>query len=241
MNVNKMTFRQKVENYWYHYKWVTVAGIFVVVFIVVCSVQMAIKKDADVTFMYAGPASVSYQHLDDLKTSCRDVLHDYNGDGSINVNYIEYSIYTDSNGDVLFDNQMNTFEMYRQQLLAGDAQIYLLESTYYDDLLDDDLLVPFVEFMDAAPADSYDAYSYMLGNLDIYKLPGFDQLPADTIICLRSKQTIGISENEAEERYQNALKAYKDIISFKLPETSAQTGTQTETDTGLQTETITGK
>ena len=50
------------DNFWYHYKWIAIVVSIFAVFIIVSTVQMAIKEDGDIYVMYAGPAVINVQN-----------------------------------------------------------------------------------------------------------------------------------------------------------------------------------
>ena len=50
----KMNLKQRVENYWYHYKWHTLIALFIVITLSVCILQLCQKNSYDVYVLYAG-------------------------------------------------------------------------------------------------------------------------------------------------------------------------------------------
>ena len=52
-------FLKKLDNFWYHHKFGTIATIFVIITVTICLVQLFQKQTHDLYIMYAGPSSVS--------------------------------------------------------------------------------------------------------------------------------------------------------------------------------------
>ena len=52
-------FLKKLDNFFYHYKWHTVAALFLAIVIIVCSLQTCSKESYDVEIMYAGPKNLN--------------------------------------------------------------------------------------------------------------------------------------------------------------------------------------
>jgi len=51
----KQTFREWAENIWYYYKWLVLFIGLMIVFAVICIVQLAQKDEPDVDVMFVGP------------------------------------------------------------------------------------------------------------------------------------------------------------------------------------------
>lgn len=92
VEVPKQSFGKWLDNFWYHYKWHTIAVIFVIVVAIVCTVQLVGREDYDVLIAYAGSKDVSKKGEDGdvaevviLETSLKDVVPDVDGNGEISV------------------------------------------------------------------------------------------------------------------------------------------------------------
>ena len=59
----KLNTSEKLENFWYHYKWHTIAGLFAVICIVILTFQLCTKTSYDVNIIYAGEKSISTSSL----------------------------------------------------------------------------------------------------------------------------------------------------------------------------------
>lgn len=88
-------FTRWAENFWYHYKWHTIAAMFVLFAVVVCSVQMCSKEEADVNVLYAGFYSFEQQDSTPLAQAVASLLpKDYNGDGRKEVSVASLLVYS---------------------------------------------------------------------------------------------------------------------------------------------------
>ena len=79
----QMTFVQKLENYWYHYKWHTLFGIFMLIIFSVCITQCAGKTEPDAMVLYAGRLKNMITPSEDYREPSFESImrEDYNGDG----------------------------------------------------------------------------------------------------------------------------------------------------------------
>ena len=89
--------RSKLENFWYYYKWHTIAAAFLIIAILVCSLQMCSKVAVDFQLMYAGGTSISRQSVggdvpayNQLCSLIADYVDDVDGDGHKNIAFATY-------------------------------------------------------------------------------------------------------------------------------------------------------
>ena len=52
-------FSEWLDNYWYHYKWHTIAVLFAIFVVVICTFQMCRRTVTDIQIMYAGNEDIS--------------------------------------------------------------------------------------------------------------------------------------------------------------------------------------
>lgn len=228
-----MTKIQKwLDNYWYHHKWPTIIIALFALFIIICTIQLFSKKEADAHIMYAGPASVTYTSLDEIQQSFTEIMaSDYNGDNCELIEYVEitladrakiseegeiYSEYINNN----LDFKGNMLERYNAEIFAGDSMIYFLSPSIYKDLKGEGQLMPLVSerLLYDIPDNAFDEYSFRLGDLDVYKLPGISLLPEDTLICMRHPDKRLAVAKISEEDYKNNAKVFADIVTYIHPE-----------------------
>ncbi len=216
------------DNYWYYYKWPTIVISLFAIFIIICTIQLFSKKEADAHIMYAGPASVSFTSLDDIQASFDKIMSDdYNGDKRKLVEYVEitlndratidkegeiYSEYIDNNID--FKGSM--LERYNAEIAYGNSMIYFLSPSIYEDLKSNGQLIPLVaeRLLNELPDNAFDEYSFKLSDLDIYKLPGISLLPENTLICMRDPLKRFEVAKISDKDFKNNVKVFKDIVNY---------------------------
>ena len=124
-----MTFKEKLSNYWYYYKWHTVIGALALVFLLITLVECAQKKTPDLSVAYAG---YEYITTDEFQNDISEIVGDVNGDG------IEY---------VFVDNITIPKEIKTEQDLAmnqklillfvdGETRMFILERDFMDAYVD---------------------------------------------------------------------------------------------------------
>lgn len=102
---------KKWENYWYHYKWETWIGIFLVLFVGLFIRDQLSKEKFDMNVVIVSEELVIQEDLDLLAQRLEQYVPDYDGDGVANVNVVDYAI-----------PSVITSEEERDQLSAGTTR-----------------------------------------------------------------------------------------------------------------------
>ncbi len=99
------TFLEKLQNYWYHFKFQTILAAFFVVVIAVLTVQCATREKYDFSVMYFAYNSVLDSQLEKMEEYFESTANDLNNDGKVNVNIMNCSVSPNSQ-DVSYRNTM---------------------------------------------------------------------------------------------------------------------------------------
>ncbi len=224
--MEKMTFRQKIENLWYHNKVAIIVVPIFLAFIIIATVQLFTKDEPDANLLYMGPAAVAFKGEGYLQESISTVMReDYNDDGKKYVDYIELTAldpddtFDDETGDFAtgytsYDVQRTVGEAFAAQIIAGDSMIYLLDEKYYGVAEETGVLMPLSEALGYTPDFAVNEYAVYLRDLDLYFLPGFNLLPETTMICIRYPVTLTNGKKEVEQRERCNLSVFRDMISY---------------------------
>ena len=223
--MEKMTFRQKIENFWYHNKVAIIVIPIFLAFAIIATVQLFTKDEPDANFLYMGPARVAFKGEGLLQDSIAKVMkEDYNNDGKKYIDYIELTaIDTDNRFDensefsqsyTPADVQKSVGESFAAQIIAGDSMIYLLDEKYYDVAESTGVLMPLSEALGYTPDFAVTEYAVYLKDLDIYYMPGFELLPASTMLCIRYPVTLSNGKKEVERREKCNISVFRDMFSY---------------------------
>ncbi len=86
------------DNFWYHHKWKTIVCLFLVVVILVCTLQMCGKeKEGDISVILAGPYGFTNNEKGYTALRSQLSLHlpeDYDGDGARRVDMVTFTLYS---------------------------------------------------------------------------------------------------------------------------------------------------
>ncbi len=224
-NKTQMTFIQKLENYWYHYKWHTLLGIFVLILGVICITQCAGKSEPDAMVMYAGRIkNMLIPSKDSRDKSLEDdvLAEDYNGDGEKKVEVFQLIIpITNIDGEYEYDDEValtNNSERQRMytEVTTGNSVVYLLHPFLYEEVKSMGVLRPLSEVLEKVPEYAVDECGIPISELIAYRTTNLRYYPEDCILCIRYERTgdsNAVNQDDADF-YVNNVEFFKDIITY---------------------------
>ena len=232
VGITMKKFWKWLENYWYHYKWVTIVAIFVAVLVVVGVSQMINKEDADVRMVYFGPAAVSGEQASDIEFAFEQMMkYDYNGDGTKTVqitvlNYYTEELYAEKMKEseekgtfFAYDpsNASDTISQLNTLIGSGDTVICLLDDSMYADLKEQGAFETLETVLGYKPEKALDDYSVYLGDTGLVQsYSAFAAIPDNTRLCIckLSQNTYLIKKNAVSKAYDRHLEMFRDIFAY---------------------------
>jgi len=227
ISVKNSKFLTWLDNFWYHYKWVTIIAAFFIIVALVCIIQACTNESSDFIVTYAGSTYLS----DDDKKSVENVLNNEFSDAiteeeTLKIGLISYNVYTKEqiialekettyDGDKKYSintavnsEQMSTFQ---NQLGTGSGSVLIMDKELYEFMFKVDgeaeRLMPLSEIYGDMPEGAIDGYAIRLGDTDMYKNNrSIRCLPADTVICLHRKIV-----SQKQENYDREIIAFKEF------------------------------
>lgn len=230
----RMHFRtnEKMENFWYHYKWHTIVAAFVVIVGVILTLQLCTKVDYDLHILYAGDKNIKTTSLSgdgkseysDLISALELVGFDENSDGNVNINLQKLYIlgekaFEEAVKDVQDPMQKASLESEMQKNYES-LYNYLMFGDYYLCFLSEDVFFEYEEQFEEsvfAPLSGYvkDGVEYSYANergiyissLEMYEATALSLLPPDTVVCIRLPGVLGARDDgKAYSAAENLLK-----------------------------------
>ncbi len=120
------TLKEKLQNYWFHFKWHTIGVILSVAVLAVLISQCAAKTDYDMKIIYFSYTPVLDQQLAPVGDYFEGLSKDINGDGEVNISVVNCSMSTKQ------DNAQYANSVYikLQALIAADSEavLYITDS-----------------------------------------------------------------------------------------------------------------
>ncbi len=219
-----------IENYWYHYKWVTIVAAFFLVVFIICTVQMCTKKKNDLILVYAGRNQLSVAECEDIcKVFEAYCPEDFDGDGEKSISISAYCIMseeqikeaqaqTDAAGDHVFiDKSYNSsqYDTYYNYISTGESSVLLLDAWLFESLVAHDRVAPLEEMLGYTPDGAVNEYGVRLGDTDMYENYGVikNLLPEDTVVCILRPYVAGKSSKE--KLYEREKQMFVSLVESK--------------------------
>lgn len=205
---HKSRFGTWLENVWYHYKVPIVIALVLLVALTVCIVQCARRApEPDYILCYAGEASLlptkNNTVAADMTASAESLLE---SGGQRIGNGIRIDSWQVRKGAVLDSYNKDSIQSLQNELSTPIAYLYLLsEHTFdvYTVTQGGRLVVPVAEYLpaDGTVETTPDGYGVYLRSTPAASLPGFRDLPEDTVLCLRIPYTALSHGNGAKQNF----------------------------------------
>ena len=235
----KSPLLEKLDNFWYHYKWHTIFTIFVIVVAVILTVQTCSRVEADAYILYAGPHTISrvaangnISEYENAVSSFKKISTDYTDDGINTVSFVDLFVVNSEEAEkILADNpgkeinsalvKENTDTLH-QKLIFGEYYLcFLSERLFkeYEEEYGEALFSPLAPYeKDGAEYEYASDRGIYLRSLPFSALPEIRELPDDTVVCLRRfsdvASTIGRANNE--ENFKRGEDMMKKLLSYGI-------------------------
>ena len=212
------------ENYWYHYKWVTLLVAFFLIVGGICIIQAVQNNSYDSYIMYAGPFQLTHKEVLDIEKDFYSVVEDKDGDGKINVAIRELFIMSSEEIEnieegyeanyTLISENMKIFD---QEILSGEATICLLSPYLFARVAEADGFLPIGEYVGEGEVEYVGEYGVKLNSTVFGRLPGLSVLPDDTILCVRRVSTMAslFDKKQTEKNHALNIETVKRIFEMK--------------------------
>lgn len=204
---------EKLDHFWFYYKWHTLAAIFIVFVLGVCIFQSCTKAEYDVNVLYAGPYLYSASEASTVTEELNGVMpRDFNDDGEKNTGFLTYQVLNqeqmeelrkqiaEEKNRVLDTSYFSTqSELYNSALMTGEYAILLLDESLYQKLENmEGRLRKLSDVFAAVPESAFSDYGIRFCETALYKnSKQLSALPEDTVLCLARPLVMGSSSNKA--------------------------------------------
>ena len=232
-------FPEKLANFWYHYKWHTIALLFTVFVIVVCTVQCASNTRYDIQVLYAGNHAFGrtsddggFSEYATAVSTLESLTKDHDGNGEVNVTFLD--LYLLTKDEIAEIEKAPDSNQLSYQLLQENSTMLknnLDMSDYYVCFLSERLFRQYSEgeanlgrfakisgyAKDGAEYDYVSEYGIRLSSLDVKDLPGISLLDADdTVVCIRNVSAMSsmFGRDTSEEQFRRGEDMLRTILSY---------------------------
>ena len=225
------TPKEKIQNFWYHYKWHSVVAVVLIIAMVVCTLQFCSKESYDAYVLYAGSRNIGRTSKDGdvaeiatVISSLKRVSDDFDENGEISINFTNYYYLSSSEAAGLDDvNQaLLTNDKASLSSVLEHSEYYLcfISKAVYDEyhaVGSSERFVLLDGYKESHPElEYYTDSAIYLSSTEAYKLPGLSNLPEDTLICIRHPSVLGGKSDVHTMHFNNAKKMLEKILNLKI-------------------------
>ena len=225
-----------LDNYWYHYKWVTVFTLFIALVVIIGVVQMANREDPDIRIVYCGPSVIDGEQKEKIESAFAQIMQkDYNEDGKKSVRLTCLTILSEeqlerkiaeaaADDDTIYYDPNSRKEVLQQLnslLGSGETIICMLDDYVYASLAEQNAFASLEGILGAAPEYAIDEYSVRLYDLPFAKyFDCFGAIDDSARFCIRNMAASALIGNRktTEKEYEWHKELFSDIFAFTLPE-----------------------
>lgn len=239
--------RAWIENFWYHHKFGTCVGVFLIIAGIITGTQLFGRNRYDVQVLYAGPwlECSTASRVAALEDAIGQVMQDYDGNGQKSLAYRPIFLMNDQQiadlraeyegreEEMPYINptllQQNT-ELLDSEFMTGETVICFLDPSIFEDLLEGDWTVSLTDPVEEGglgidpslvPENPYGNHGVYLRDLDFGSyFTGMSAMPEDTVLCVRRTSVLtGVwAPEESREAYGWSVDLVRRIFAFVAPE-----------------------
>lgn len=218
-----MSFKEKLDNFWYHYKWQTIIIVsFVLIFAIGIAQIVGEKKNYDFQVLYCGGTYIdksAHERIVGVIDSASDKVA--KKDTDVNFQMLVYKTEeklnemreaAEAEGESFVFDVMengNAYSTFTQLLVSGDQVMMILDPELYDAARENDALFEIKALFDGTPdGTTDDGYGIRLFDSRLVKehASSFNVLPEDSIICFKktthAQLVLGKSDQSEETQFQ---------------------------------------
>lgn len=213
----------KLKNIWFHFKWIILFVIFLLLVVAYILYNTFSRTEADLNVLMTCNNGLQYRQ-EELESFFEKYTDDFNGDGKVEVTVIMTPLDVNVTDQTMMANQTKFFGT----MQSGDALLIITDSSINDTIKN----VLNTELSKDFPDNKYINEQGLSLNMELFsKEIKYENMPNDVYLSLHnSVKTLNCSEEEMKERYNKAYKVFKritDDLTKKAIETN---------DKGLSTE-----
>ena len=210
------TFKEKWDNYWYHYKAATWGGLVAAVLVVWLVKDLFFAAKPDLTLNIATEISLSAINSE-MQEDIHPYISDYNGDGKLLALISETPVGESDDPQMVFAYQQKFIAV----LAAGDELLFLLDQEGYDVIFKgSDNQSMFIDMEKLYPGlDAAEGDKLYLEDLPLGKEWKLDRFPENRFFfCVRYLGNSARDNEKNQKTLQNCLDFVQRVVEAGRPE-----------------------
>ncbi len=207
------TFKEKWENFWYHYKWAAIISILVAAIAVVVIAQAVTKSRPDYTVCFVTQQELSLSATNRLEAEFAKVGKDRNDDGEVVVKIQVLNVSAEAGAQYAMANR----QAVTAHIVARDVLLFAFDPEYYTNILEpvmDKGVSFFVPLSSQAAGISEDGTywnwkeSPLLSEADMQAMEAWPAAPKDLYFGVRNLSLDSEKDTEERQAYTALLQSF---------------------------------
>ena len=207
-----------LENYWYHYKWMTIIIVSSLIALAVCLAQCSKKEEYDMYALYAGNVYIGAEQSSQLQDAVNDHMSADRQKVCINsFVYVSEEMKEEYEAGGAYYNEGINLQQKKDFfdfLYTAGFNMLILDRELYSFIEKDEILLPVKDISLTALEISDDGYCIKLYETSLPdKYSVFASMPESTVLCFRKQvlmQDLASKNNTDNYKYQ--LSVFKSMI-----------------------------
>lgn len=220
-----------LDNYWYHYKWITILVAVFAAILIICIANTGSGIEDDIQIVYAGPTILTDIQLERMERSFADLLkEDLNGDGKKSVNIVNITVMSDEQlkaaeeeakkegQTLIYDPSLRTQALTQMKSLmsTGAVIICILDPFVYESC-EEGTFITLESVLGKIPENACDEYSIRFFDTDFADAyDSFSVLTEDLLLCIRNDVVITTNNKHFQKEYAWHKTYFADLAEFSV-------------------------
>lgn len=203
------TRKEKLANFWYHYKVAVIMIVFAAAVITFITIDSLSRDKPDITILFLCANGGAYR-TDELEIFFEQFTEDYNGDGKVHVQIIDIPLNPHSTD---YQTVTATQAKLMTQMQSGEAIICIADTMSEGELEYDKTLYDMTELF---PNSEYAVEKgYLLTNEKLKTDWSWEAMPQDMYIGMRTPmRTVGDSEATMQRNFNYSLEVLTRVVAY---------------------------
>jgi len=193
------------SNLWYYYKWHILVGALVLLVLGISLVQCIKNEKPDVSILYVADMDLGNSNRDKVEQLVSAYYEDVTGDGKKILSLA-----------FMNQNDKNTKDRIQTEVIAGEHTLYFVDRASFDWLSKYNVLAPLKDVLGERPENALNDYGIEIKYLDLAEAEGFNDMPRDTIMCLRGNREGGIDYGNSTALYKNNVDLFRALAGYEV-------------------------
>lgn len=199
-----LSFKEKIKNFWFHYKWTVLLCSFFAVAITFLTIQGITKERYDATVLFCTHRPFMQSSIDNIETKLGEYFSDVDNNGKINIALYQAYYKEEPDDYIATDDAMRTRII--AEIASGENCLFIMEEDILSDLSKRGAFLDLREIFDIKSDKA--VYGISLKDSRIFSNEDFEKTRENYYMAIRIYK-----KGTSKESYNAQLDALKKIYN----------------------------